>query len=89
MRLSLLPPPSTEELSSFRIHEVVRDYPELRPILRAFGMDEEGTGRAVLGDLLSPVAPELARLLEELRWRADPVVPCAPSTDPRKESEGA
>jgi len=68
-----------EELSSLRIHEVVRDYPELRPILRAFGMDEEGTGKVVLGDLLPPDAPELARLLEELRWRVDPVVSCAPS----------
>jgi hypothetical protein len=72
LRVSPLPPPSPEALRSLRVHEAVRDYPELRPLLGSLGVKAGESGDIVLGDLLPSDAPELPGLLEVMRWRACP-----------------
>ncbi|MGW8266733.1 MAG: hypothetical protein ACWGSQ_10215 [Longimicrobiales bacterium] len=88
LRLSPLPPRSGEELRSLRVHEVVRDYPELRSTLHSLGVDVGEAGGQVLGDLFSPDAPGLQRLLEELGWRVDPEVPAAYGLPEDLDGEG-
>jgi hypothetical protein len=63
-------PPALEELRGLRVHEAVRDYPELLPHLTPTGNAmEEGGVR-----LVSQVAPEVpggeGELLLLLAWRA-------------------
>jgi len=89
VRLSLLPPLPTEELRSLRVHELVRDYPELRFTFQALGVNVGGAGGRVLGDILAPDGPAFGKILDELRWRADPTAPAAsgPSDAPAGEVE--
>lgn len=88
LRLSPLPPLSGDELRSLRVHEVVRDYPELRSTLHSLGVDAGEAGGRVLGDIFSPDAPELQRLLEELGWRVAPEVPAASGLPDDLDREG-
>lgn len=79
VRLSLLPPPPTEELRALRVHEIVRDYPELRFTLQDLGVNAGGAGGRVLGDVLASDGPALRKMLDELRWRVDPAALAASS----------
>ncbi len=64
-----LPPPSPGELREGRIHEVIRDYPELLPLLEEYGVVAGREGSVPLKEL-----PKWGEELEEailsaLRWR--------------------
>ena len=71
MRLDILPPPTEEALGSLRVHEVIRDYPELLPSLLPLGKNAVELGGMVLGEIFPPGDPRLGRLLAELAWRVD------------------
>lgn len=90
MKVSPLPPPSPEGLRSLRVHEAVRDYPELRPLLGSLGVKAGESGDTILGDLFSSDAPELPELLEVLRWRECPPVSSLPEgvVNPGREEGG-
>jgi hypothetical protein len=68
MKLSLLPPPRPGELETLRIHELVRDYPELLPSLLREGRSLQSTGAECLG--VNTVGVEGAKeLLAVVAWR--------------------
>ena len=69
MRRVFLPPPSEEELRTRPLHELIRDFPELLPLLQDLlpHLEEGGTG--TLPALFSGGDLPLARLGRELAWR--------------------
>lgn len=70
MRHSFTEPPSTvEDLGALRVHEAVRDYPELLPVLRDLGVDLPEGGCALLGDVTPP--GQRRELLAALAWRRE------------------
>lgn len=71
MRIPVLPPPSIEDLRVRRIHELVRDYPELVKPMEALGIDCGAAGTHTLPVVLPGREESWApRLLEEVRWRS-------------------
>jgi len=72
VRLDLLPPPTEEMLRFLRVHEVIRDYPELLPFLLSLGIDARESGGRVMGEVFTTGGPPLGALLAELAWRVDP-----------------
>jgi len=65
----VLPPPSIEEIRFLRVHELLRDYPEVLPLLEGRGIDARRDGGKTLSQLLPPSEPWLPELMSELRWR--------------------
>jgi len=72
MRLSVLPPPSSQDVRSSRVHELLRDYPELAPLLEARGIDLRECGGKYFLEALPADEPVLSALMAELRWREHP-----------------
>jgi hypothetical protein len=69
MRLSFLPPPEPDELWGRKVHELVRDFPEVIPVLGASGISIQRDGGntpagSVVGD------GDLERLLAAVAWRS-------------------
>ena len=69
MRPSFLPALSWESLRSLRVHEVIRDYPEILPLLSASGTPVGEVGAKSLEGVLAPLGPWPERLSTELAWR--------------------
>lgn len=72
MRLSVLPMPSSEEIQFLRLHELLRDYPEVMAFLEGRGIDPRRDGGKTLAQLLPPDELWLPELMSELRWRGNP-----------------
>ena len=72
MRLSVLPLPSSEEIRFRRVHELLRDYPEVLAFLEGRGIDPRRDGGKTLAPLLLPDELWLPELMSELRWRGNP-----------------
>jgi hypothetical protein len=64
-----LPPPALEDLRSLRIHEAVRDYPELLPVLAPPQVSMERRGTRLLSEVIQEVPAVGARVLSLLSWR--------------------
>lgn len=69
MRIEPLPPPGARDLRERRIHELVRDYPELVRPLEALGIDVGEAGAEPLSSVLGEGDTWVPALLEHLRWR--------------------
>jgi hypothetical protein len=69
MKPPLLPPPAPEDLRDLRIHEAVRDYPELLPLLAPPGDAMEERGASLLSEVMSEVPGGEAGVLSLLSWR--------------------
>jgi len=65
----LLPPPAEGDLRNRRIHELVRDYPELVRPLEALGVDLGEAGAERLSSVLGEEDAWIQPLLEQVRWR--------------------
>jgi hypothetical protein len=72
LRLSAWPLPSSEEIRSLRVHELLRDYPEVLAFLEDRGIDPRRDGGKTLAQLLPPDELWLPELMSELRWRGNP-----------------
>lgn len=69
MKSSFPPPPAPEELRALRVHEAVRDYPELLPALAPPGGVLGARGSAPLSEVIPEVPGGEAGLLSLLSWR--------------------
>ena len=69
MRATFPSPPSKEELRSTRVHELIRDYPELLLPFRKLGVDPGEDGYKALSEILPGDRDWVDGLLEEVRWR--------------------
>ena len=65
------PPPTAEELRSRRVHELVRDYPELLTPLESLGVDPGSSGARSLGEILPQDERWVKPLLEAVAWRRE------------------
>jgi len=52
-----------------RVHEVLRDYPELLPVLESFGLDPGEVGGSTMSSVLPADDSWVPLLLERLSWR--------------------
>ena len=68
MRLPYLAPPTRDELRDLRVHELVRDYPELLPFLSPREKGAGGSGTTLLSDD-SGSEVKIEELVEILSWR--------------------
>jgi hypothetical protein len=71
------PPPEPSELVALPLHVLVRDWPELDPLLQAAGVDLEAVGHLCLGEGVGEDgAPDPGWMAEQMaaatRWRSDP-----------------
>jgi hypothetical protein len=64
--------PSREEIQVRRVHELLRDYPEVLAFLEARGIDPRRDGAKTLPRLLPPDERWLPELMAEIRWRGNP-----------------
>lgn len=69
MRATFPSPPSEEELRSTRVHELIRDYPELLLPFRNLGIDPGEDGYKALSEILPGDEGCVDGLLQEVRWR--------------------
>jgi len=53
------PPPEPSDLVALPLHVLVRDWPELDPLLQAAGVDLEAGGHLCLGEVLGSTSPSL------------------------------
>ena len=72
MRIRPLLPPSEEELRSRRVHELIRDYPELLPFLAAHGVDAGKDGGRTLPEILPSDGAWMEEVRGVVRWRQVP-----------------
>jgi hypothetical protein len=68
MRPNLLFPPGPQEIGTLRIHELVRDYPELGPALEREGVSLGDDGVKCLAEIDAGTDGSEG-LLAVLRWR--------------------
>ena len=54
------PPPEPSELVALSLHVLVRDWPELDPLLQAAGVDLVAAGHLTLGEVLGRPSPSQA-----------------------------
>ncbi len=67
MRNPFLEPPDREDLGSLQLHELVRDYPELLPVLQGAGArPRESATLPLPASVLAALGEELESTLE---WR--------------------
>jgi hypothetical protein len=71
VRVDFSKPPSREELRRSQIHELIRDFPELHPILVTLGIQPRLQGGRQINELL-PEEEWLPTLEEALSWRSRP-----------------
>jgi hypothetical protein len=64
------PPPGADELRNLRVHEAVRDYPELLPMLMAPGGAADALGATPVSEVMSQVPGGEGELLARLSWRS-------------------
>lgn len=70
MRCPLLPPPrSREAAGGVRVHEAVRDWPELLDLLRERGVDLSREGGTLLADLFDRGVLSFGEIRDSLAWR--------------------
>lgn len=69
MKSPLLTLPEAGDLRALRVHEAVRDYPELLPILAPPGKAMEVGGALVLSEMMPRVQGGEAAVLSLLSWR--------------------
>ena len=62
-------PPAPEEFRGLRVHEAVRDYPELLPHLMPYGDAAKDSGARLLSEVMAEVPGGEAGLLSLLSWR--------------------
>jgi len=71
MRLSLLPAPGESQLHLMKVHEVIRDYPELLPVLESIGLDPGEVGGSTMTSVLPADGSWVPLVLETLNWRTE------------------
>ncbi len=71
MRLAPLPPPSEEALGTRRIHELIRDYPELLATIVALGVDVGEAGNETLPEVFPHDDSWAPVLREAVSWRGE------------------
>jgi hypothetical protein len=64
-----LPHPAPEDLRVLTVHEAVRDYPELLPVLAPPGEPMEVRGARLLSEVMPETPGGEARVLSLLSWR--------------------
>ena len=70
MKLDSLEPLPWEELSGLPVHVLIRDYPELIPILRSRGLSLVESGGLTLDEALGPDREGLEEEISQaLGWR--------------------
>lgn len=70
MRCPFLPPPrSREAAGGVRVHEAVRDWPELLPLLQEGGVDLSWEGGTLLADLFDREVLSFGQIRDRLAWR--------------------
>ena len=87
MRTPFLSPPPEEELRSWPIRELVRDFPELLPLLRASVPDLDSAGGRTLLELFGEgegAGPVLNKVLE---WRRSARPGSAPIEEGKQTEE--
>jgi hypothetical protein len=69
MKSPFPPPPAPDELRALRVHEAVRDYPELLPHLAPPGGVMGDLGANLLSEVISGVPGGETGILSLLSWR--------------------
>lgn len=77
MREVFLHGPREEELRALPAYELVRDYPELLPLLREMGVDPGEEGSRTLPEVIPGSGPWVPEFLARLAWRKLGVSPSA------------
>jgi hypothetical protein len=59
------PPPEPSDLVALPLHVLVRDWPELDPLLHAAGVELEAAGHLCLGEVMGSTSPSLHPSLDQ------------------------
>lgn len=71
VRPDLPSPPSRERLAAARLHELIRDFPEVLALVRELGLDPGEAGGRPLPESVHDPDGALDRIARVLSWRAE------------------
>ena len=71
MKCRFRPPPPRHEVGGLALHELVRDFPEVLPLLREFEVPlKEVGGEAVSRHIIPQEEDRWNRVVETMAWRS-------------------